>query len=196
MNPSVVHEGGGWAFYLVEAHKATVGLHESFTLDELKTTFLLAPRGLVITMLGDPSNVSKDLPPTVDTDVIQAGPLSPMSARGVRHVVAGIRRLADWRHFLGILEGAHDQVRTKLLTYSGHDNVSALLAVTPHANNVSVEVARVTIKRHTGAPVLERKQLGPIAACPVCNTRGNAPESLEQHAVRCPTGGARAFMHA
>jgi len=30
----------------------------------------------------------------------------------------------------------------------------------------------------------------------VCDTQGNAPESLEQHAVRCPAGGARAFMHA
>ena len=30
----------------------------------------------------------------------------------------------------------------------------------------------------------------------MCDTRGNAPESLEQHAVRCPAGGARVFMHA
>jgi len=108
LNPSAVQEGGGWAFHLLEAHKAAVGLQESFTKDELKTTFLLAPRGLVITMPGEPSNVSKDLPPTVDTDDIPIGPLSPMSARGVRHVAASIRRLTDWRHFLGILVGALD----------------------------------------------------------------------------------------
>ena len=41
-----------------------------------------------------------------------------------------------------------------------------------------------------------RKQSGPTSVCPVSDTRDNAPESLEQHAVRCPAEGARAFMHA
>jgi len=61
--------------------------------------------------------------------------------------------------------------------------------------NVSAETARVTIRRVTAAPALGRRQCEPREACPVCDTRGNAPESLEQHAVRCPAGGARAFMH-
>ncbi len=74
-------------------------------------------------MHGDPSSVANELPPTVDTDVIPIGPLSPMSARGVRHVAASIRRLTDLRHFLDILEGAPDQVRTKLLIHSGHDTI-------------------------------------------------------------------------
>ena len=126
LNPLAVQEGGGWAFHLLEAHKATVGLQESFTLDELKTAFLLTPRGLVIIMLGDPSTVAKKLPSTVDTDVIPIGFLSPMSARGVRHVAVGIRHLTYWRHFLAILEEAPDQVRTKLLTHSVHGNVSVL----------------------------------------------------------------------
>ena len=76
LNPSTVQEGGGWAFHLLEAYKAAVGLQESFTHDELQTTFLLALRRLIITMPGNPSSVSKDLPPTVDTDVIPIGPLS------------------------------------------------------------------------------------------------------------------------
>jgi hypothetical protein len=37
--------------------------------DELQMVFLLTPRGLVIAFLGDPRNVAKELPPTVDTDV-------------------------------------------------------------------------------------------------------------------------------
>ena len=86
--------------------------------------FLLFPRGLFTTLLGDPENVNNELPQTVDTDGLPPGPLSPRSARGVKHIADGIRRLADWRHFLDILEGALDQVRTKLLTHSGHGNVS------------------------------------------------------------------------
>ena len=71
--------------------------------------------------------------------------------------------------------------------------VSVLLADKPHSDNVSVEVARDTIERITGDLALGRKQLGPNA---VCDTRGNAPESLEQQAVRCPAGGVRDFMYA
>jgi hypothetical protein len=40
------------------------------------------------------------------------------------------------------------------------------------------------------------KQLDRSAACLVSYTRGNSPEALEQHAVRCIDGGALAFMHA
>ena len=118
-----MREGVGRSTSLLEAHKAAVGLQESFTLDELKATFLLAPRGLVITTHGDPSSVAKELPPTVDTDVIPIGSLSPMSARGVRHVAAGIWRLTYWRQFLDTLEGAPDHVRNKILTHSGNGSV-------------------------------------------------------------------------
>ena len=109
---------------LLDAHRAAVDLQESFTADELQTALLLAPRGLVITVLGDPSSVAKDLPPTVDTDVLPAGLLSPGSARGVRHIAASMRRLSDWRQFLDLLGSSPDQVRTKLLTHSSHGNVS------------------------------------------------------------------------
>ncbi len=43
---------------------------------------LLAPRGLVITLPGDPRSVTKGLPPTVDTDVLPLGPLSPGAPGG------------------------------------------------------------------------------------------------------------------
>ena len=104
--------------------------------------------------------------------------------------------MTDLRHFLDILEGTPDQVRTKLLTHSGHDSVSVLLADIPHANNVLAEAAHITIRRVTEALTLGHHQLGPASACPVCDTRGNAPESLEQGLIRCTAGGARAFIHA
>jgi len=157
--------------------------------------FLLAPRGLVITIPGDPRSVAKELPPSLDTDVLPQGLLSPGSARGVKHIAAGIRRLSGWRRFLDILGAAPEHTRAQLLTRVGHDSVSVLLADKPRAKNVSPEAARVTNRRVTGAPALEHQQCGASSACPVCDTRGNAPESLEQHAVRCPARGARAFMH-
>ncbi len=148
---------GGWALHLRESHRAAVELQESFSSEDLQTAFLLAPRGMVITLRGDPRSVAKELPQTVDTDVIPLGRLSPGSTRGVKHVVAGIRRLTDWRRFLDILGASPDQVRTKLLTHSGHGSVSVLHSDTLHANNVSVEAARVTIRRVTGAPALGRR---------------------------------------
>ncbi len=109
----------------------------------------LASRGLISTLPGDPNNGIHELPPTVDTDVMPLGLLSHGGARGVKHIAAGIRRLSVSRHFLEILKGAPDQVRTKLLTHYGHGNVSVLLADIPRANNVSAEAARITIRRVT-----------------------------------------------
>jgi hypothetical protein len=157
---------------------------------------LFAPRGLVITVRGDPNSVAKDLPSTVDTDGLPAGPISPGSARGVKHIAVGMRRLSDRRQFLDLLGSSPDQVRIKLLTHSGRGNVSVLLADTPHAKKyVSTEAARVTIRQVTGVPSLGRRQCVPREACSGCDTRGNAPESLEQHAIRCLAKGVRAFIH-
>ena len=80
---------------------------------------------------------------------------------------------------MDILGAAPKHTRAKLLTHFGHGSVSVLLADTPHAKNVSPEAPRVTIQRVTGAPALGHQQCGASAACPVCDTRGNAPESLE-----------------
>ena len=80
-------------------------------------------RGLAITIPCDPRSVAKELPPTMDTDVLPPGPLSPGSARYVKHIAAGIRGLSGWRRFLDILGSAPDHTRAKLLTHSWHDNV-------------------------------------------------------------------------
>ena len=80
-----------------------VDLHGSFTAEDLQTTSLLAPRGLVLALPGDPISVAKELPQTVDPDVIPLGCLSPGSTLGIKHVAAGLRRLTDWRRFLDIM---------------------------------------------------------------------------------------------
>ncbi len=54
---------------------------------------LASSRGLVITLPGDPNNVNKELPQTVDTDVLPPCPLSPGGAWGVKHIAIVIRRL-------------------------------------------------------------------------------------------------------
>ena len=131
LSPPEQRAGGGWASHLLEAHMNAVGLQESFSNEDMQMAFLLAPRGLVITIHGDPISVSKELPPTVDMEVIPAGCLSPRSARGAKHVAAGFRRLSVWRRFLDILGAFPDQVRTKLLAHSEHDNVSVLHTHTP-----------------------------------------------------------------
>ena len=95
LNPSDQVHGGGWARHLLDAHKAAVDLQESFSRDELQMAFLLAPRGIVITLPGDPRNVAKELPPTVGTDVLPLGPISPGGLRGIKHIADGIRRLSD-----------------------------------------------------------------------------------------------------
>jgi hypothetical protein len=123
--------------YLLEADGTSEDLHESFTPEEFKTTFLLAFSGHVITLAGYPINVNKELPQSVDTDVLPLGPLlSSWSARGVNHIADGIRHLTDWRHFNDILEVAPGHVRAKLLIHSGHGSVSILLLDISHANNV------------------------------------------------------------
>ena len=58
LNPTPAHASEGWEFHLLHAHGAAKGLHESFNPKELKTTFFLAPRGLVITLPGDPNKVN------------------------------------------------------------------------------------------------------------------------------------------
>ena len=119
--------GEGWASHLLQAHGAAAALQESFTPEELDTAFLLTPRGLVITPPSDPNNVSKDLPQKIDTDVLPPGPLSHGGARGIEHIATRIWRLAVWRHFFDILEGAPNNIRTKLLAHFGHGSVFAFL---------------------------------------------------------------------
>jgi hypothetical protein len=100
----------------------------------------MAPRGLVITLAGDPGRVAKEFPQiNCGHTCPSARTLIPKEHTGVRYIAAGMRRLTHWHHFLDILNAAPDHVRTKLPTHYGHGNISVLLADTPHANNVSAD---------------------------------------------------------
>jgi hypothetical protein len=72
-----------------------VELHESFFNEGLEMAFMLPPRGHIITLPSNPRSVAKELPPTVDTNILPLGSLYPGSARGVKHIAAGIRRLSS-----------------------------------------------------------------------------------------------------
>ena len=196
LHSATVEREKSGAKYLLKAHQTTITLQESFTPEELKVAFFMAPCGLVVATPGDPSNVNKDLAHIVKTGIIPPASLSPGSTKGVMHIAAKIRRLVDWRHLMDILATAPDQVRTKLLIHHGHGNVSVLLADTPPSRNIYAEAARVTIRRILGAAALGNDQLGSCAACPLCDTRGGASESLEKHVVRYPDRGAKTYMHA
>ncbi len=108
LSPAEKGIGGGWASHIIAAHRGSKDLQESFSNEDLQMALMLAPRGLVITVPGDPQSVSKDLAPTVDIDVISVGRLTPEFMRGIKHVAAGIRRLSDWRQFLDILGTSPD----------------------------------------------------------------------------------------
>ena len=74
LSPLEQSDRGGRSAHLLKAHQAAVDLQESFTHDDLQMAFLLAPRGLVITIPGDPRSVAKELPPTMDSDVLPPDP--------------------------------------------------------------------------------------------------------------------------
>ena len=122
---------GGWTTHLLMAHQAAMDLRKSFTHDDLQMAFLLAPRGLVITIPSDPRSAAKELPPTMDTDVLPPRPLSPGSARGVKYIAAGIRRLSNWRRFLDILGAAPDHTRANSLLVLGMAASRSYLQIHP-----------------------------------------------------------------
>jgi len=176
LSPSEQGNGGGWASHLPEAHKMAVDLQESFSNGDMQMAFHLDPRGLVIFLPCDPRSVSKEQAPTVDTDVIPPGRLPPGSTRGVKHVAAGIRRLSDYRRFLDILGASPDQVRTKLLTHSGHGRVSVL-----HTNTPMPTMCRRRQRASRSAELPERRPLGTSSAGLLqpfaCGTQGGTQRS-------------------
>ena len=54
LSPAEKRIGGGWASHLLAAHIGATDLQESFSNEDLQMALLLAPRGLVISILGDP----------------------------------------------------------------------------------------------------------------------------------------------
>jgi hypothetical protein len=69
-NPSEAANSIEWAKHVCEAHKQAKLNQDSFTVEELYTADLAAPRGNLIFSAGDPLSVVEDLSPTIETDVI------------------------------------------------------------------------------------------------------------------------------
>ena len=117
--------------------------------------------------------------------------------RGFKQIAAGLCRLAEWRSFLDIYHNSPRSEQTKMLTHSGHGSVTALKLNTTQAKAVSLQCARVMIRRITGSAALGKEQLDTAAVCKQCDHPAGSPaESLERHSTRCANGGQRHYMHA
>jgi len=177
------------------AGRATV-LRSSFNPQELHLVGLIAPRGGIITSVGDTRVVASDMMLQLDGDVTPALHKAARAFKGVRVVAAELRRLSDWRSFLSILSTAPTSIKLKLLSHSGHGIVSILLSDTLLGRNASTPLARATIRRIIGAPSIG--DLPPehhSISCPQCGLPTGTPKSLERHVARCPNGGAHHRIH-
>ena len=56
---------------------------------------LVAPRGNIITSVGDPTSVAHDLIPTIHTDVTPPLRAEAEAPKGVRFVAVGLRKLSE-----------------------------------------------------------------------------------------------------
>jgi len=124
-------------------------------------------------------------------------PLSQAAAapKGVRFVAFGLRKLTEWRSFFTLHGSSSQENKPKLLTHSGHGNVSIMHSDIPPSRAVSALTARMTIRRIIGAPSLGRERLTSSTRCPQCGLFASVDESLERLVVRCPNGGMRHKMH-
>ena len=116
---------------------------------ELNTANLIAPRGNIITTVGDPNSVAQDLPPTIQTDVSPSLDAAAVAPRGIGFVAAGIRKLSEWGAFFHLHSIAPSSTKPKLLTHSGHDSVSIMHSDIPPYRAVSSSTTRATIRRIT-----------------------------------------------
>ena len=81
-------------------------MQASFTVPELHTASLVAPRGNTIQSAGDPSSNALALTPTLYVEVTPTLTEAARAPKGGRFVAAGLRRLQDWRTFLSVLVDA------------------------------------------------------------------------------------------
>ena len=68
-NPVQASEAHQLVAFVCDAHHGAMYLQQSFTVDERTKANLVAPRGNIITTVGDPSSVAQYLPPTIHMDV-------------------------------------------------------------------------------------------------------------------------------
>ena len=141
-------------------------LQRSFTAAARHNAVLLAPRGPTIYPAGDPSSEVVDLPSSIDDEVLPELHEAIAAPKGVRFIAARLRKLQDWRKFFHLhsITPARDQ--PKLLTHAGHGSVTCLQSDRPLGQQASAEIARMTIRRITGAQSLGRHRLTALRHCP------------------------------
>jgi hypothetical protein len=157
---------------------------------------LTAPRSYIITSSGDPSSVDQDLLPTIPVDTIPRLDEVVVAPKRARFIASNIKSLTNWRALFELLSSAPLSTKPKLLTHSGHGNVSIMLSDITPGRDISPSTARITIKRITRAPCLGRHRMSSRNRCLQCGLATGTCESLEHHSVRCPHGGMRQMMHA
>ena len=120
-----------WVSYPNVAHMEGIDLQASFYGSELHTISMVATKGNIIQSVGDPSSIALTLTPPMDVEVTPVLSEAVRAPKGVRFIAAGLRRLQDWCSFLSALVDAPPSTQPKLLSYSGHGNVSILISDTP-----------------------------------------------------------------
>ncbi len=89
-----------WAAFVCDVHCEAIDLQQSFTVGERATTNLVAPRGNIIIIAGDPTSVAQqDIPPTIQLDVTPLLASAAVAPKGVSFVATSLRKLAEWRVF-------------------------------------------------------------------------------------------------
>jgi hypothetical protein len=126
-------------------------LQQSFTPAKRHSADALAPRGNIIYSAGDPSSTVEDLPSTIDNEELPELHASTAAPKGVRYIAARVRKMMDWRKKITLHSRTLARDQLKLLTHDGHGSVTLLQTDIPIGQHTSAEIARMTIRRITGA---------------------------------------------
>ena len=126
-------------------------------------------KGKLIFSAGDPDSVIEDLNPTIKTDAVPELLEIVAAPKGVRFVVAKVRKITEWRHLFCL--HASTKIKDQLLTHSRHGSVTVLQSETPLGRRTSPATARTTNRRITGAHCLGRHHLTTMQHCPNAASR-------------------------
>jgi hypothetical protein len=166
VNPAAFGESQQWANIVCSAHDDAHLLQQFFTTNEHTTANRTAPRGYIITSAGGPSSRVQDILSTIPADTIPRLNDAAVAPKGVRFIASNIKRLSDWRALFELLSSAPLFTKPKLLTQSGHGNVSIRLSDIHPGRFVSASTTRATIRRITRAPCMGRRRMSSRTRCP------------------------------
>ena len=147
VNPAAHCHSQPWANFVYNAHQEDRQHHQSFDASKHAAANLIAPRGNIITLVGDLGSIAQDLSPTILTEVIPQLQEAAAAPKGVPFIAACIRKLTDWRAFFCLLTSAPTHNNPKLLTHTGHGSDSILLSDIPPGRVVSAVTTRATIRK-------------------------------------------------